>query len=484
MSDEPFLKRIALAGYHNHNFLDFAKRLGEEGMEVFWINSRPLSSRFLLAQGIPKDRVCEVLWVEPAFSKEADAIELLSEFEHPDLPSIHSIVLMDRVLRHAPYQDALLYLAQSVYIVKNFLTRQKINFVSSGRDTALQLLVMLICKKLGIFWGCVTRAKLPTERFSLSPTHQGDNFYMIRDPQKADYDLAEAWLKNFRTVRSLKPAAKPKISGFGHYIKQVRKNLAVLKMHFLNSFENKSDKKIPGASFCLHIGNLMKDFRNYVFYRFLLDFDQPINEPFVLYGLHRQPESSIDVRGAFFDEQFTLIKQLARSLPVTHKLYVKVHFSDVAGQSPSFYRAVKKIPGVKLIHPDIDSRYLIQSAAVIITNSGAMGQEGGLWGRPVITMSRTLWSNLPTVRYCDAPPQLPGLICSMIKSPPVDDETKVIQALAELFSNSFACDPNRSYLGKELSVKDLDILSYAYSEFFKFIENGKKCAMKRNYIDN
>lgn len=471
MKESSQAKRIALANYHDPVFLPFAQRLEKDGFEVFWINTRPITSRWLLAKGIRKERICDVLWSKPVVTEESEAVRILTEFEQPGLPTINNIILMTS-LRHAKHKDALLYLAQTAIIVKQFLLEHDIKLVSSGRDTALQLLVMLICKKLNIFWGCVTRTKLPTERFGFSPTHQGDKFYQIKGVHKSDYDLAAAWLQRFRSDRFIKPGARPKISGFAHYFKEVKENFSILIAHFTHLLKEKSDRKIPGSSFHLHLRILVKEFRNYIYYRFFLKFDQPTGEPFVLYGLHRQPESSIDVRGAFFDEQLALIKQIARSLPLTHKLYVKVHFSDVAGQPPRFYKTLKGYPGIKLIDPDINSRDLIGRAAIVVTNSGAMGQEGGYLGRPVIVMSQMLWSQLPTVRYCNAPPELPDIISQMIESPPVADDAKIIQVIAELISNSFACDPNQIYIGKNLSANDLDVLSYAYSQLFKFAEKN------------
>ncbi len=470
-------KNTALVGYYNPVFLPFAQRLEKDGFKIFWINSRPLTSQWLLAQGIQKKRICDTLEVNLSVADQAEAIRILSEFEQPGLPLIHSIILMDRILRHASYKDALLYLAQSAITIKKFLLEKDIQLVSSGRDTALQLLTMLICKKLNIFWGCVTRVKLPNDRFGFSPTHQADEFYRIRDVQRKDYETAASWLTRFRSDSLIKPRAIPKISGFMRYFVLVKKFLLVFLTHSKHYIKTRSYRRIPGSSFSFYIRNLLNEIRNYIYYRFFLKFDQCIEEPFVLYGLHRQPESSIDVRGAFFDEQLTLIKQIIRSIPTTHKLYVKVHFSDVAGQSPSFYRKLKKYPGVKLINPDINSRELIEGASVIITNSGAMGQEGGYLGKPVITMSKTFWCKLPSVIYCNAPSELPKIMHQLIESPPSIDITRIINVISESISNSFGCDPNQSYLNKTLSNKDLDVLSDAYKQLFSIAEDNRKSAL-------
>ena len=208
-------KRLALVNYYNPNFWDFANRLESDGFKVFWINSRPMSSQWLRSRGVLDSRICEVLDRDIDITDESEGLNILWEFEQPHLPTINSIILMDRVLRHAPYRDALMYLAHSAGRIKTFLIKNDIKLVSSGRDTALQLLTMLICKKLGIFWGCVTRTKLPTGRFGFTTTHEGAEFYQIREPSENDYVVARRWLESYRCDEKIKPMALKKIENYG-----------------------------------------------------------------------------------------------------------------------------------------------------------------------------------------------------------------------------------------------------------------------------
>jgi hypothetical protein len=459
-------KRIALVGYYASVFWPFAKRLESDGFQVFWINSRPITSQWLRENGVPDRRICEVLDNNNNIKNDTDAKQILRDIEQPDLPSIKSIILMDRVVRHANFKDALCYLAQSKRMIQRFLTENEIDLVSSGRDTTLQLLTMLICKKIGIFWGCVTRTKLPSERFGLTTTHEGAEFHKVRDPNEKDYSIAKRWFESYCCDIKMKPKAVPKIKGYGRYYSELKRYFTVLRIHLAHRMRTKADRKIPGRTYWLPTRNYLKELLNYAYYKHLLRFYTPTDEPFVLYGLHRQPESSIDVRGAFFDEQMTLIKQIARSLTLNHKLYVKVHFSDVAGNSPQFFRQIMNFPGVKLINPDVNSKELIKKASLIVTNSSAMGQEGGYLGRPVIVMSRMFWNKLPTVRYCSSPPELPHLINAMICDPPNADNSTVVDFIAFVIANTFPCDPNPKYLGKELSLDDLDVLSNAYENYY------------------
>lgn len=466
-------KNIALVGYHDPVFWPFAQRLETDGLRVHWINSAPLASQRLRTLGVADDRICDVLGEDWPSLTEKECLDELSQYEQPGLPTVNSIIFMDQELRHLPYPEALTYLAVCARSVCPFIAERGIMLVSSGRDSALQMMTMLICKKLGIFFGCVTRVKLPKEWFGFSPTHQGDHFYRLRQVESRDLVVARQWLDDFRSGMTAKPFARPKISGFEVIFKHLRRLVPVLFSHLKFALASRTETRGARTGLYQHVERYWSFFRNYCHYRFRMKFYRPADEPFVLYGLHRQPESSIDVRGAFFDDQLALIKQIVRSMPATHKLYVKVHFSDVAGQSPSFYRTLLSYPAVKLIDPDVESRGLLLRAAVIVTNVGAMGQEGGYLGRPVIAMSKMFWSNLPTVRYCGTPGELPDLIREMIETPPADDYDRVVRALAGYLANNVPCDPNLSFLGKGLSDRDLDVLSQMYRHVYSLCSAGE-----------
>ncbi len=124
-------------------------------------------------------------------------------------------------------------------------------------------------------------------------------------------------------------------------------------------------------------------------------YDRMGDRPLVLYALHMQPESSIDVFGSYFADQVVLIEQIARSLPATHDLYVKAHPDDVDGRPLSFYRRLKTIPGVKIIDPRMDSRPLMRTCDLVFTVSGTIAYEAGLLQIPAITFARNFFQRPP-----------------------------------------------------------------------------------------
>jgi hypothetical protein len=120
--------------------------------------------------------------------------------------------------------------------------------------------------------------------------------------------------------------------------------------------------------------------------------EDPPRRPFVLLTLHLQPEMTIDVMATPFCNQIATTEALARTLPVTHDLYVKEHLIALGKRAPSTYAALRAIPGVRLIDPRAHTFRLVKQASLIVTATGTVAYEASLLGRPAVTMGPTVFS--------------------------------------------------------------------------------------------
>jgi hypothetical protein len=109
--------------------------------------------------------------------------------------------------------------------------------------------------------------------------------------------------------------------------------------------------------------------------------------PFALFLLQKQPESSVDVIGAPFTDQYEIIQALTRLLPFGWEMWVKEHPNAIGDRSLAYYRDLKRLPGVRLIDPFADTHRLISRAGLTISISGTACLEAGLLGRPAITIA-------------------------------------------------------------------------------------------------
>jgi hypothetical protein len=123
----------------------------------------------------------------------------------------------------------------------------------------------------------------------------------------------------------------------------------------------------------------------------------PENERFLLYPLHLQPEATTLVLAPYYLNQLALIEDLAKSLPAGYRLYVKEHVISRGRWPLSFYRALRAIPGVRLISPSEHSISLLRRAAAVVVITGTMGWEALMLEKPVITFGHVFYNRHPFV---------------------------------------------------------------------------------------
>lgn len=127
-------------------------------------------------------------------------------------------------------------------------------------------------------------------------------------------------------------------------------------------------------------------------------FESPVaGEKYVLYPIHFQPEATTLVQAPLYVDQLALLRDIARSLPIGHRLYVKEHSSNRGRRSVEFYNQIRSIPGARLFGPDEDTWSLIRGASAIAVITGTMGWEGLLFDKPVVTFGDVFFNLLPHV---------------------------------------------------------------------------------------
>jgi hypothetical protein len=460
MMNQP--RALALIGYTSHYFLPFAAALERNGLRVHWIHSLRSFSRTLGGAGIDGARIRDVCDARTFEKDDARAIAELAPLEAPGLPRINDLILMDRRLRTKPYSFALGYLAAAARALHALIDEDGVRCFASGRDTSLQMMSLLVANARGIPWAGAAYMRLPTERFMLTRTHYTDQIYPLGEVTPEHTQAARNYVQSFR-ASSLRPYVRSSSSSWGGVLKRLpghfRDGWALLEQSRYdagNDFARYPLTDIAGMYLRKKLNLLQANLR-------LETIVKPTGRPYLYFGLHRQPESSVDVLGSWYSDQANLIRTIARSVPVGYDFLVKLHISDADGWPLRFYRELEATPSVKLVHPTADSRLILTGASLTITNSGTMAFEAGLLGRPAITFARVHFNELPTVRYCEAPPKLPALVDEMLaRQPAPGDEDAIVEFMSRMFAWSFAGMPNRGVFASALSSQDLDSLVVAY----------------------
>jgi hypothetical protein len=181
-------------------------------------------------------------------------------------------------------------------------------------------------------------------------------------------------------------------------------------------------------------------------------FEQPVaGERYILYPIHFQPEASTLIQAPMYLDQVALLEDIARSLPIGHRLYVKEHLSNRGRRPLAFYEAIKKIPAVRLLGPDTDTWELIRGAAAIAVITGTMGWEGLLFGKPVITFGSIFYNVLPQVYRASEVPKdgWYELLLRAVTEHRRDDEA-LLAYLAAMHEGSYP-----GFMGNSLSFPDV-----------------------------
>lgn len=124
------------------------------------------------------------------------------------------------------------------------------------------------------------------------------------------------------------------------------------------------------------------------------------NLRYYVYGLHKQPESSIDVQGRFYEDQFNNIRVLQRALPDGYSLIVKEHSNAIGDRNYNFYRQVAALEDVILVSENVNTRELISSSKGVFTVSGTIAYEAAYLGVRSYTFVPMFFNALPLCSWC------------------------------------------------------------------------------------
>lgn len=136
------------------------------------------------------------------------------------------------------------------------------------------------------------------------------------------------------------------------------------------------------------------------------------DEPFIYFPLHMEPERVLLIGAPFYSDQRSVITNIAKSIPIGYKLYIKEHpiMRIVGWRETSFYKEIMELPNVVLLHPSVSHEELIQKSSLVITIAGTTGQEAAFYNKPSIVMTDQQYSHLPSVTLIKSIDELPQVI--------------------------------------------------------------------------
>jgi len=138
----------------------------------------------------------------------------------------------------------------------------------------------------------------------------------------------------------------------------------------------------------------------------------PKNEKFVYFPLHDEPEGVVFLSAPYYTNQLEVITNIAKSIPVDYKLYVKEHqiMRKRRWRPVSYYKQIMNLPNVRLIHPSVQNLELIKNCSILTTIAGTAGVEAAFYLKPSINLVDSGYSMLPSVYHLKNMEELPKVI--------------------------------------------------------------------------
>jgi hypothetical protein len=422
---------------------DIAQRLKREGEEIVWLAPSRRWARWLKAEGWPEgDIVCLAdhaqEWNDLGVDK---ALAELADLEDEAPATVSNVIRMCRFLSRSPSAFSYAYLAVARRHVEPFLRDRGVEAVFGEGTWGFELLTWMVSRRLGIPMLTPATTRVPGDRFYFSDAVTAEMVPVAR-PTEADRQWAADFLRGWLD-RPVQPA----------YMKAHRRGYKAFRARWLSELAigllqphlDRGDATLWPLK--ARIADRTKRFVNATACNLLRPFERgPSDERYVLYPLHHQPETSVDVYGSLNSNQVALIETVSRLLPATHKLWVKEHKGALGDRSIGWYRHICSLPNVRLIDPFEDIFGLMNKADLVVTICGTAGYEAALLGVPSLGLAPVffapLLTNQPNARSHPLEWRLRELLSSSRATGRVTEvRPAAVEFLANLYANSYVGNP-------------------------------------------
>jgi len=201
------------------------------------------------------------------------------------------------------------------------------------------------------------------------------------------------------------------------------------------------------------------------------------DEHFVYFPLHVEPERSILITAPFYSDQIEVITNIAKSLPIGYKLYVKEHGSMELyfWRDQSFYKDIIKLQNVKLVHPSVNPKDILEKCDLVTTIAGTAGLEALFFEKPVITFSDIIYSKLPNVFRINDKNKIPETVRKALSLTPNKEGIRKLVSLYKKECINIDMINLQHECMKEIGNSGInDLVNPTQENLEKFINKNKK----------
>jgi hypothetical protein len=379
-------------------FYEIAQRMAAEGHEIYWITTNPAWTEWLQARGVAHERILELVYDSSDFVTPTERARLMQEIVEAERcgdVTMNQALQMDQFVMYKNKPDINEYMFLYYRDMKRFLLNNRIDHVFAEPTNSNEVVLSMLCRQIRIQFLSIRDMRIPLERIIFNEHHLQHR--IVSGPSPSCHESGEAVISRFVREKSSPSyfaqnsqarAVDPKkvATSIGNRLSRVRFAKTNLTHHDLSG----------------RIKLALTRAKNGIYMRRLCNYDRLefVEGRVCYYGLHVQPEASIDVIGPYFSDQLKLIKDIRRALPFDLTLVVKEHPNFLGIKPISMFQEIRRLPNVALVHHDTSSFDIYQRASLVVTVSGTTAYEAGLLGIPAVVFSPMYFDGLSSVRCC------------------------------------------------------------------------------------
>lgn len=416
----------------------------------------------------PRVDVFSIRRIEKDLLPQPD-LNLLASLEGHGIPTIHNMILGDRVLRLLPCEEVLAYATLLARRIKEILEVQKPDVVLGAFDSLHAGIGLAVSRSMGITWVAMNFTTIPSGLMAFSTEISPSALLPIK--QEINLELkqyAAEILSEFIEGKKRTPVYVSEYSAI-RILKNIPTRLKNLARRFILIISMQNDRYTSPKT-CDRLVDYVRRTRNTLLLPNSKLLRVPPSGKFVFFALHMQPESTIDGWSPFYADQLHLIDQLVRAMPPNISLLVKLHISDANNYSPKQLGSLMKLPGLSVVHPTAPSRHFIEHAALIIGIQGTVCLEAALLGKPVLMFGDSPYLDFPSVSKVETITGLPAQIRDSLKSNKPSEEN-ILSAFTRYVASYMPAMYND--WSRLIADDDIDRLKLCFEKLEKFIRDSK-----------
>jgi hypothetical protein len=360
--------------------------------DIYIVSVMPEERKIFESRGVPKSKILNLHNPDLEPYETESATSRLQYLSKKYNLNVNEILLTDRTLRlkGGGYNLKYVYHVLSSFI--NFVEKYSFDAVFIEPTWTHELIISKVCERIGLPVYAPVKDKLLPNRFFVFNGHLHASMFHRNKNESSASIVDEA-------LDELNSGSKPQyFKKFNSRNKLTLSKFKVLYEITRLSFLQYHNKNIQ-MPLLKAIGRKLTAIVRAPLVEFMYPFQRisELKSPFVMVTLHVQPEASIDVVGEKFSNQLEFVRQIVRTTPPGYVVVVKEHPHDFGHRSFWFYKALRAMSCVQILHPQEESREAIKLASLVISITGTSSLEAALLGVPAVTAVRMYFKDLMVV---------------------------------------------------------------------------------------